>query len=795
MRALFSCFALGSVLHFLPFQSLCAQCADGTPPPCEVRTRQAVARAEPPSADERGRSFLVLPFRNITRSPDHEWLVEGSPTLLADALGQWQEISVVPAERLYPALRRQGLEPGAVMEEEKVRRVAEETGGWTAVAGEVLATGERIRVSARAYDVVTKQVVVRAAEEIEGMANIRVAYERLAGQLLRTAGLDVPAPDLSAATTQSLKAYRAYLRGMAHYNRGEARSAEEAFLEAVSEDSTFAQAYAKLAMASMSTLERLADPQAPAYGYAERAASLAERLPVRERQLVHAVNAVFHGQFGAAREILEQLVAADSSDVEALESLAEMGLYDFILVERGGVERPRGSLNEAARLAKRALSLDPARHQNYATLVTVYALAGGFRSGRLYGVRREGQSLFAFLASVAQPAAMFAVVMRDSMELVPVDSVSVIGRDSLKAAQQRGQDAALAWAGRWLTAAPDEAQAHYMASIAHELAESYGAALVELRKADSLGVEFEIENLAAKRMVVMAKAGRYEDALEVADSLWSAGYFVPQTLAISGLVIGHAAWAFNLNLQTHRLAQAEEMLIRMRDVVLTDPRADTAAAEGLAACFLACRADLSTPPVFPQLPPELLAATFDSLLAQLDDIPRGGILARGVGTVLRAAMEGTATVDVSPEISQQMRNAAARVLTNVRTDLAVSIAEGAVNLDTTEAGRLEMFGLLRRVVEQEPDNLEAHYQLGKIGALTGQQLDLAEAALQKYLEHEPPTGAPTKEGAHWRLGMIYEHRGQTDRAIAAYRAALQVNPGFRPAKQALERLEEGRKEP
>ena len=46
---------------------------------------------------------------------------------------------MVPTERLYSAMRRHDVTPGEVVDEDRIRRIAEETGGWTAVAGDILA--------------------------------------------------------------------------------------------------------------------------------------------------------------------------------------------------------------------------------------------------------------------------------------------------------------------------------------------------------------------------------------------------------------------------------------------------------------------------------------------------------------------------------------------------------------------------------------------------------------------------------------------------------------------------------
>ena len=772
---------------------LAAQCADGTPPPCEVRAEQVIARATPPpSAAERGRSFLILPFRNITRAPEHEWLVEGSPVLLSDALGQWEEVTVVPPERLAPALRRHGLTPGEVMDEAGVRRVAEETGGWTAVTGEVLATGGRMRVSARAYDVATNRVVVQATGEGDA-SDPRAAYEQLAGQLLRTAGLDVDAPNLSAATTNSLDAYKAYLQGLSHYHRSEFRQAREWFGAAVRFDSTFAQAYMKLAQSSFTTAEAFQNPQAPGYRYAEKAAALSQRLPRRDRQLIQSLTALLHGQLGVAREGLERLIAADSNDLEALSNLAGLELFDPILVRQGGVERPRGSLNEAARLAKRVLAIDPTRYQSYGTLVGVYSRAGGQGYGRVNALREEQPSLFALLqAWVVRPARVYSAVLRDSIELVPAESLHTIDSDSLDAARRRAREVAKAWLGRWLAATPDAGLANLMASQVYALDERYDVALTFLNRAESLGVEYELfENFAGRRLALFAQLGRYQDALWIADSLMGAGYFKPASILQNPLAQHDAAWVYNLNLLMGRFDGAEQVVKDFRDLVLQqNPMLDSLRALQGTLCYLGCRTDITLPANFPEIPAEFRMTVLDSLLGHLEDLPRGGLIGSHAGAVIGGFFRNAPETDIQ-RFSERLIKTASRLVKAGRTDLGVGLGIAVAGMDTTRERLEEVFLLLNDIVQREPANMEAHYQIGKVGALTGDHLLLAQRSLEFYLGREVPPEAAPHAHAHWRLGMVYEHMGKIDEAREQYVKALELDPDHARAKAALEKLMEG----
>jgi Tfp pilus assembly protein PilF len=75
-----------------------------------------------------------------------------------------------------------------------------------------------------------------------------------------------------------------------------------------------------------------------------------------------------------------------------------------------------------------------------------------------------------------------------------------------------------------------------------------------------------------------------------------------------------------------------------------------------------------------------------------------------------------------------------------------------------------------------------------MGALTGKNLDRAEGALRKYLQQPPKPNQPSWAGAHYRLGMIHEHRGDRARARAEFEAAVRLDPKQEDARKALDRV-------
>jgi tetratricopeptide (TPR) repeat protein len=98
------------------------------------------------------------------------------------------------------------------------------------------------------------------------------------------------------------------------------------------------------------------------------------------------------------------------------------------------------------------------------------------------------------------------------------------------------------------------------------------------------------------------------------------------------------------------------------------------------------------------------------------------------------------------------------------------------------------FDTLEALLKTAPDNYDALYQVGRAAALSGQRLERAEECLKRYLGHTPgPQSAPLAN-AHFRLGQVYEKKGNKAQARAEYQAALKLDPRLEDAKKALAKL-------
>ena len=104
--------------------------------------------------------------------------------------------------------------------------------------------------------------------------------------------------------------------------------------------------------------------------------------------------------------------------------------------------------------------------------------------------------------------------------------------------------------------------------------------------------------------------------------------------------------------------------------------------------------------------------------------------------------------------------------------------------------------IARRLVEEDSSDAVGRSVLG--GTLVSLGRDQAEAVrhLRYALAHPPPVTSDGRQywppGLWWRIGQAFAQAGEADSARAAWREALQLQPGFRPVQAALDSLDRRR---
>ena len=98
------------------------------------------------------------------------------------------------------------------------------------------------------------------------------------------------------------------------------------------------------------------------------------------------------------------------------------------------------------------------------------------------------------------------------------------------------------------------------------------------------------------------------------------------------------------------------------------------------------------------------------------------------------------------------------------------------------------FALYESVIKKYPGNMVASFHYGLVSAHSGLQIEKGITCLNQYLGYTPRPNEPAHADANLGLAIIYEKKGDTIRAKKYYETSLQLHPGLREAKKALERL-------
>lgn len=191
----------------------------------------------------------VMPFHVV--GDGVELWREGLVDLLAMALEQTGQYRSSDPRAVLNRWRKAVSDPEELPEPGRAARVASSLGAGQVVLGSVTHIGEgNVRVAADLYSV--RWLRKKGSAEVEGSENrIDSLVDQLTVDLLKSVwqGENAPEVRVSAITTTSIPALRAYLEGEQALRRSRFHDAREAFTRAIEADSTFAIAHYSLGVA------------------------------------------------------------------------------------------------------------------------------------------------------------------------------------------------------------------------------------------------------------------------------------------------------------------------------------------------------------------------------------------------------------------------------------------------------------------------------------------------------------------------------------------------------------------
>jgi serine/threonine-protein kinase len=257
--------------------------------------------------------IAVIPF--TTSGAGLELLGEGMVDLLSRNLDGVGGIRAIEPRAVL--LKWHGQEDGGL---DAARATARAVGAGSVLMGSVVSAGPAVRLSASLHGVGGKLL---AEAQVDGPADsVLTLVDSLSIHLLRNIWRSrepVPTVRLSAITSGSVQAIRAFLDGEQHYRQSRWDSAIGSYLQAVEADSTFALAYLRLSIAygwkgghgAPEVLE-----------YARAASRHVDRVPQRARSLV-AGNQLFGEGRMEAVDTLSAYVEGNPTDADGWYLLAD----------------------------------------------------------------------------------------------------------------------------------------------------------------------------------------------------------------------------------------------------------------------------------------------------------------------------------------------------------------------------------------------------------------------------------------------------------------------------------------
>lgn len=431
--------------------------------------------------------IAVLPFE--TSGPGLEEMGEGLVDLLSRNLDEVGAIRTVEPRTVLSNWRRWAESAESSLDGQL--SVGREVAAGSILTGSLVAVGSEVRLSGDLYSVDGARL---ASASVDGTSEELLALvDSLSLALLREiwrSRAPLPRFNVSAITTGDPEAVRAYLEGNKQYRASRWEDAQRSFQRAISADSTFAAAYYMLVR---TTLWLTGGPERDQMiaRELEVAQRFADRLPARERTLLHAEVLTHAGDIEQAMDTLRSYLERYPDDPAAMFALADDEFH------AGEVVRP---VPERIRRFDAVLDRDPSFVPALIHPLELSFAAGDTLLIRRYVTRLEIAAPPETLALRTYQAAAGAFYEADQVDSLLAALDLVLGADS-------GND--LRWQARMALVAPLTRLAILRPAAQQQAIIDW--AMARLSRRD----EFAAEHFT---IVLLIASGRLEQAFRVLES-------------------------------------------------------------------------------------------------------------------------------------------------------------------------------------------------------------------------------------------------------------------------------------
>ncbi|MEX2089469.1 MAG: serine/threonine-protein kinase [Bacteroidota bacterium] len=245
------------------------------------------------------------------------------------SLRQSRRFSILPGDRIPPALQRMGLPENDPIDEETGLLLARREGIRAVLATSISRLGTKYVLAGRIIDVGTGEPAALVRQEVAGIEDVLSGIDRLSEDVREALGESISeisetTKPLAQVTTSSLEALEQYSRGDALERQG--RYEEAAILKgrAVELDSMFT-----MAVSDLSYIHRKLGNDSLALAFHRRVLPLIDRVTEPERYLILALyyGPSFELDFRMAYQSVQQLVVRYPHSAEGLATLGHLAMF------------------------------------------------------------------------------------------------------------------------------------------------------------------------------------------------------------------------------------------------------------------------------------------------------------------------------------------------------------------------------------------------------------------------------------------------------------------------------------